>query len=295
MAAASAMNRTIHSARRCPSSAAAPSVEPRWVRASERDASQTGTATGTASANPAVTSLSRRGSIATASTPPAASATQAPRLYVKYRVQTSTGSAAAASARPTTFRSDGREPERQQRPERRQQAEPVPVPDRRREPVPAEDVGRELAREQPRRERVGADPRECGEQAPKQQPDRLAPGEQEESGGGGHVQERALNLVDRLGRAGGPGERQCNPAGERAENPEQRQLGARERDVGREGQGESRRPGEPQRPPVPRAREVGALGSGERGRGDPQPDGGGQAAVPGQGHPAMTRCRCGRP
>jgi hypothetical protein len=188
-----------------------------------------------------------------------------------------------------------REPERQQRPECRQQPQPVPVADRCREPVPAEDVGRELAREQPRRKRVGADPRECGEQAPKQQPDRLAPGEQEESGGAGHVQERALNLVDRLGRAGGPGEGQCNPAGEGAENPEQRQLGARERDVGREGQRESRRPGKPQRPPVPRAREVGALGRGEGGCRHCQPGSDDKPIIARESCASMTRRRSGCP
>jgi hypothetical protein len=188
------------------------------------------------------------------------------------------------------------EAERQQRTERGQQAQSVPVSDRRREPVPAEDVGRELPREQPGGERVGADAGQGSEQPPDQERHRVALRKQQEGRHSGHVQKRPLYLADRPGRCRRPGERERDPHCQRAEQPEQRQLGGRQRNTGREGERKARCPGQRERTPVPGARKVSGLGGGQRGCHNTQADTGEHAPAFRRIHAVarLRRRRCSR-
>ena len=88
-----------------------------WVvSASERDASHKASAHQGATTSEATSNRSRSGSKRTATANPAASASHAPRLYVKYSVVTNTTGKAAAAARAAGRSARARNPTAIKRP-----------------------------------------------------------------------------------------------------------------------------------------------------------------------------------
>ena len=170
-------------------------------------------------------SWSRRGSTATAAARPMASAIQAARPNVKYRVGSRTtrsccaGRAASGGARPR------REAERDQRSHCREESQSIPVADWLCQPVDGRPVvDPDPVGDEAGQKAEGRDERDRREQSAEDAARKAATREQQDGGSRGDIDEAALDLENALCRCDGPGDRERNPPDERHEGREKDAL-----------------------------------------------------------------------
>ena len=163
--------------------------------------------------------------------------------------------------------------ESEQEPDRRQETERVPVPERLGEPILEAGVARsvEPIGKEPGRERVARNETDADERARKDPRTVPAPHDDRHREGQCDVDEHPLHLAQRRGRADRPHGRKCDPRRERPHAERERDAEP-SRNFGALGdQQDARRNEERERHPPPGLREVGSFagvrGCDDRGRG----------------------------
>ncbi len=263
--AATAASTTTATARRCPWLEAAAAEASSRVNASERAASTTAAAgAGAMNASPASSCSAARvdekgDEQADRERNPAA----APEGEVERRDEYDERDAAANP--PKQAVTAEREAGREQRPDRRERTERVPVPDRVAQAVAGDGIeGPEALGEEPRRQRVRTDDSDCREQS-EQQAGNHAPAH------GDHCEQRspdvdevALGFERCVRRRNRPRVRCDRPRKQGGEAADERHLERRQPDI--RGHRESGRRSRKQREagPAPRRREVAALNGRDR-------------------------------
>ncbi len=155
------------------------------------------------------------------------------------------------------------EAEREQDPEDAEDPEPVPVSDRAGQAIDRDGVvAAEPVGEEPRRQRVERFEGDRGGDRACERGHGVPATEEEERRDAGDVDERTLDLEQRLRGVGRPGDRERDPEEERRERPQQHDVEAPQLVPSPDHGPEPDHPAERQRSPAPGGREVPALGAG---------------------------------